>query len=110
MVSSATSEGDENVVIPRRRQTQIPKLVAAAVILAAMALVSCSGGESPFVPVPNMEGQSIEDATEELQVLILEWSVRCRDSGPEGVVLAQYPEPGTVVSVGTTIHLHQRCS
>jgi beta-lactam-binding protein with PASTA domain len=86
------------------------KLIALPVVavVAATALISCSSaGDPSFRTVPDMKGQTIEDAMEQLQDLMLEWSFDCRDI-PDEVVVGQYPEPGAVRTVGTTIEL--RCS
>jgi beta-lactam-binding protein with PASTA domain len=91
-------------------------LAAVLVVLAAAGCRSTDDDATPsaLVRVPNVVGLKVEDATNILQLLILEWGLRCSDDGPEGVVVTQHPKPGTTVTVGSGVMLHVgsliRCS
>ncbi|MGH2759543.1 MAG: Stk1 family PASTA domain-containing Ser/Thr kinase [Actinomycetota bacterium] len=64
-----------------------------------------SEGPDEF-PMPDVRGESEEDATEELQDLGLRVRVvRQFDPGNEGIVVSQEPAPGTRVNRGQTVEI-----
>ena len=104
--ASAAATGAEQA--PRPSQNALVRLVAAAavVVAAALLVVSTIGGDrTPSHTVPEVVGQSWEQAGETLAEL--GWDVRrleVRVRGvPPGEVVGQLPEPGGLLDEGQVV-------
>lgn len=84
----------------------------AVVIVAVMAWVLRLAPNTTMPDtsreVPNLSGQTVDNATRELQTLKLKWSQVTETSStyPEGQVIRSDPAPGIVVATGDTINLY----
>ena len=78
-------------------------IVFGAGIFALGSVMGWFGGDSDDIPVPDLRGKTVEEALEELGLVLQEGEQVYSPDQEEGKITSQMPSEGTIVAKGQTV-------